>query len=160
MWGDRQHNDGYDEQYELLRPSDAGASRDNADGDSRKILFVKLATLSYESTVRLIIYFLIVLTALLLIATCAVFGSSITSIRKARYNVSGIVPSVSITSGNCETLKYVNLVMHLLINCLGTAIIGCSNYLQQSEPSLCIIADGSLYESYVQKHTKGDERVR
>jgi hypothetical protein len=129
MLGDRQRNDGYEDEYELL---DAGSNKDSGDSISRSIASVKLRTLSYQSTARLIVYFFIVLTALLLIGTCAVLGSSITSKRKAEFNVNGIVPSVGIAGGECETLKYVNLILHLLINCLGTAIIGCSNYLQQS----------------------------
>lgn len=131
--GDRPQNDGYQEEYELLRPTETGSSKDGADSISKSIASFKLLTQSYQSAARLIAYYFIILTALLLIATCAIFGSSMTSNRKAKFHVDGIVPSVSIASGQCETLKYVNLIMHLLINCLGTAIIGSSNYLQQSK---------------------------
>src|SRR5271169_2543319 len=126
-------NDPYEEEYELLNATDTtGNSKDYADGDTRSLTSVHLGTESYQSTSRLIVYVFFLITALLLIFTCATFGSSIASNRKAIFGIKEIMPSVNVTTGDCETLKYVNLTLHLLINCIGTVIIGCSNYLQQS----------------------------
>jgi hypothetical protein len=132
MWEVRKINDAQEDEFELLRPSDAISTKDSADSDRRSLASVTLRTESYQSTSRLIIFLFCFITALLLILTCATFGSSITSNRKSEFNVQGIMPSVNVGSGNCETLKYANLTLHLIINCLGTIIIGCSNYLQQS----------------------------
>ena len=131
----RLRNDGYEEEYELLRtPDTAVNSKDHADGDTRSLTSVHLRTESYQSTSRLIVYVFCLITALLLIFTCATFGSSIASNRKAIFGITGIMPSVNVATGECETLKFVNLTLHLIINCIGTVIIGCSNYLQQSTP--------------------------
>ena len=133
MWGAQHRHDTHDDEYELLRTPDTALYKDSgADGATRSIASVNLRTESYQSTSRLIVYFFSGITALLLIFTCATFGSSITSNRKARFNIKGIMPSVNLATGECETLKYVNLSLHLLVNCIGTIIIGCSNYLQQS----------------------------
>jgi hypothetical protein len=132
MGGIRHRHDSNDEEYELLRPDSVLYKDSGADGDTRSIASVNLRTESYQSTSRLIVYLFCGITALLLIFTCATVGSSITSNRKAIFHITGIMPSVNLATGECETLKYVNLTLHLLINCIGTIIIGCSNYLQQS----------------------------
>ena len=132
MWEGRHRQDTNDEEYELLQTPDTTRNRDGADGDTREITSVNLRTESYQSTSRLIVYVFTIITALMLIFTCATFGSSIASNRKAKFHIQGIMPSVNLASGQCETLKYVNLTLHLIINCIGTVIIGCSNYLQQS----------------------------
>lgn len=133
MWDARYRKDTYVEEYELLTTKDISRNNDEADGDTRSITSVNLRTESYQSTSRLIVYVFTVITALMLIFTCATFGSSLASNRKAKFHIDVIMPSVDLASGECETLKYVNLSLHLLINCVGTIIIGCSNYLQQSK---------------------------
>jgi hypothetical protein len=130
MWEAR---DLQDDEYELLpRAIDPLPANDGADGDVRSMSSVNIRTESYQSTARLIVWAFALIAALLLVFTCAAFGSSLTSNKKAFFHVSGVMPSVSLGSGDCETLKYVNYSIHLLINCVGTIIIGCSNYLQQS----------------------------
>jgi hypothetical protein len=42
------------------------------------------------------------------------------------------MPSVTLASGDCNNLKYANWALDLIINCIGTAIIASSSYLQQS----------------------------
>jgi nicotinamide riboside transporter PnuC len=132
MWEARHRKDTNDEEYELLPTPETTRNKDGDDGDTRTITSVNLRTESYQSTSRLIVYVFTIITALMLIFTCATFGSSVASNRKAKFHIDGIMPSVNLASGQCETLKYVNLSLHLIINCIGTVIIGCSNYLQQS----------------------------
>jgi hypothetical protein len=131
MWKSRHRKDPSIEEYELLTAPETGLN-DGADGDTSSLQSVKLRTESYQSTTRLIVYVFTAITAFMLIFTCAAVGSSLVSNRKAEFHIEGVMPSVILTSGDCETLKYVNLSLHFLINCLGTVIIGCSNYLQQS----------------------------
>ena len=142
MYDVRSINDPYDEGIELLGVQDrslqdrSGQPKDTADSDIMTIESVALRTESYQSTCRLIVYAFATITVLLMIFACAAFGSSIASSRKAQYHVNGTMPSVVMASGECDTLKYVNLTLVLLINCVGTVIIGCSNYLQQGKLKL------------------------
>ena len=127
----RHRIDPNDEEYELLRPSET--QQDSSDGDQKSMLSVTLRTISYQSTSRIISYWFIGLTVMMIVITCATLGASFASNQKAKFHITdGIMPSVNLVSSDCESLKYVNLTLHLLINCLGTVIIGCSNYLQQS----------------------------
>ena len=133
MWEVRRRKDNDGEDIELLTP-DTSRFQDGPDGDTKSIAPSRIRTESYQSTSKLIVYLFCGITALLLIFTCATLGSSISSPRKAKFHISRIMPSVNLATGECETLKYVNLSLHLIINCIGTIIIGCSNYLQQSIP--------------------------
>ena len=133
MWEVRSVNDIRDEEIELLQPQDKGGNKDTADSDRRNIESVTLRTESYQSSCRLTVYVFAIITVLMLIFACAALGSSVTSDRKALFHVNGTMPSVVVASGECETLKYVNLTLVLLINIVGTIVLGCSNYLQQSK---------------------------
>jgi hypothetical protein len=122
--------------YEMLTPSsDTIHARDATDMDSATITSVRYGLHSYQSTSYLIIYSLCLITALLLILTIATIGASIASPNKTIFAITGIMPSVTFASGDCDQLKYANYALHLLINCLGTGIVACSNYLQQSTSS-------------------------
>ena len=146
MWEVRQPED---DEYELLNLAEQNRTKDTSDSDAKAISSVKLETESYQSTSRLIVYLFTFITAVFLVLTSAALGSSIASNKKAKFNISNILPSVGIQSGDCDTLKYVNLTFHLLINCLGTIIIGCSNYLQQSNcpvsPSLTVVCTSPTF---------------
>jgi hypothetical protein len=93
---------------------------------------VRMLAPSYQSTARLIVWAFLSIAALFTaFASMAVF-SSIASKRKVEYNISYISPSVNLASGPCESLKYVNWALHLLINCVATVVISGSNYMQTS----------------------------
>ena len=125
-----------DEEYEMLtRPATASAKA-LGDSDVKTITSVKYKQESYQSTARIIIWAICILTGLFLILTSTTLGSAIASNRKSSLNIQGIMPSIVIASGDCDSLKFANLSLHLFINCIGTIIIGASNYLQQSFPFL------------------------
>jgi hypothetical protein len=135
MWEVRNQT-GYDEEYEMLTAQSSGSHRrGHDDTDKKAINTVNYKTESYQSTARILVWALCVLTGLMLIITCATVGSSIASTRKSLFGITGIMPSINLTDGDCDSLKYPNLILHLLINCIGTIIIAASNYLQQS--TLC-----------------------
>lgn len=131
MWEVRGRSD-VEDTYEMLTTTETLNNTDGADSDIRRISSVNFGSESYQSTSRLIVHGLCVLSALFLIVTCVAVGNSIGSTRKAFFHIDGIMPSVTLATGNCDSLKYANLSLHLFINCIGTIIIGCSNYLQQS----------------------------
>jgi hypothetical protein len=132
MWEVRGKSDVEEDTYEMLTTTEALNNTDGADSDIRRISSVNFGSESYQSTSRLIVHGLCVLSALFLIVTCVAVGNSIGSTRKAFFHIDGIMPSVTLATGDCDSLKYANLSLHLFINCIGTIIIGCSNYLQQS----------------------------
>jgi hypothetical protein len=132
MWEVRPKGDVDEDVYEMLTTTETQNRGDGTDSDIRTISSVKFGTESYQSTSRLIVHGLCILTALFLIATCVAVGNSIGSTKKVFFNITGIMPSVTLATGDCDSLKYANLSLHLFINCVGTIIIGCSNYLQQS----------------------------
>ncbi|SRR5579862_3359539 len=131
MWDVRKSSDAHEESYEMLTATEAFASRDGGDMDTRTLTSTNYHTESYQSTSRIIVHGLSALTALFLIATCVTVGSSLASDRKETFQTGQVMPSVALARGDCDTLKYANLVLHLFINCIGTIIIGASNYLQQ-----------------------------
>lgn len=131
MWDVRKSGDVHEESYEMLTATEALASRDGGDMDTRTLTSTNYHTESYQSTSRIIVHGLCALTALFLIATCVTVGSSLASDRKDEFQTGQVMPSVALARGDCDTLKYANLFLHLFINCVGTIIIGASNYLQQ-----------------------------
>jgi len=133
MWRVQSPDRLYDEEYEMLTRSSTGqVGKSSDDLDAKAISSVKYGTESYQSTARLLVWMLCALTGLFLVFTCATVGSSIASNRKATFGISGIMPSINLTSDDCDSLKFANLSLHLFINFLGTLIIAASNYLQQS----------------------------
>jgi hypothetical protein len=133
MWKGKQRDD---EEYEMLTRPNISIARDTDDGDAAVINGAKYRQESYQSTARIIVWALCVLTGLLLILTSTTLGSAIASNRKSTFNISGIMPSIDVTSGDCDSLKLANLTLHMFVNCVGTVIIGASNYLQQSNVHL------------------------
>jgi hypothetical protein len=128
MWEVRQGR-GANDAYEMLSPS---GTQDSADSDRTTITSFRYALDSYQSTSYIIAYLLLTLTALFLGFTLAALGTSVASPNKATFGIVGIMPSVTLASGDCNNLKYANWALDLIINCIGTAIIVSSSYLQQS----------------------------
>jgi len=131
MWEVRKSGFSQHDSYEMLTATESLATRDGGDMDTRTIASTNYHTESYQSTARIIVHALCGLTALFLIATCVTVGSSLASDRKQLFQTGQVMPSVALATGDCDTLKYANLILHLFINCVGTLIIGASNYLQQ-----------------------------
>jgi hypothetical protein len=119
--------------YEMLSPRDV---KDGLDSDTSTLTPVRYGVDSYQNTSYLIIYVLTGLTAVFSVFTFSALGASIASSSKQIFGIDGIMPSVTLASGDCDQLKYVNWSLDLINNSLGTAIIACSNYLQQSTPLL------------------------
>jgi hypothetical protein len=161
MWEVRsQQSEVHGEEYEMLTATEAAQhAKEAGDSDTNALERVQYRRESYQSTAYIITHGLCVLTGLMLVATCATFGSSIASNRKKEFNIDSIMPSVDLARGDCDTLKYANLAFHLFINCIGTIIIGCSNYLQQSSPSFAM-SDISMYKSDFRRHQDRDEEIR
>jgi Family of unknown function (DUF6536) len=116
----------------LATPSSTTHSRGADDWNVKTISSVKYRTESYQSTARILVWTLCAMSGLMVIVTCATIGSSITSTHSNPFGISGIMPSTTLASGACDSLKYPNLILHLFVNCIGTVIIAASNYLQQS----------------------------
>jgi hypothetical protein len=131
MWEVRKSGVAHQDSYEMLTATEALATRDGEDMDTKTITSINYHTESYQSTSRIIVHALCALTALFLLATCVTVGSSLASDRKQKFQTGQVMPSVALARGDCDTLKYANLFLHLFINCVGTVIIGASNYLQQ-----------------------------
>jgi hypothetical protein len=125
-----------EEEHELLAPTET--PRGGADDDTGidTITKFKLGSHSYQATSQIIVWTFISLTALLVVFAATAVISSLASKRKSQFDIADIMPSVNLASGPCEQLKYVNWMMHLLINGVATIIIACSNYMQQSTQSL------------------------
>jgi hypothetical protein len=147
------------EEYEMLNHAARGTADDSGDGDVVAMRAIKYGQESYQSTARILVWVLCVLTGLLLILTSTTIGSAIASNRKSLLNIQGIMPSVNIAIGDCDSLKFPNLVLILFINLVGTVIIGVSNYLQQSS-MFKNLTNESLYKPYVRGYQKGNERLR
>jgi len=131
MWEVRKSGVAHQDSYEMLTATESLATRDGGDMDTKAITSINYHTESYQSTSRIIVHGLCALTGLSLIATCVTVGSSLASDRKQTFQTGQVMPSVALARGDCDTLKYANLFLHLFINCVGTVIIGASNYLQQ-----------------------------
>lgn len=121
-----------EEEHELLTPETARGGADGADTDIGLITKFKLGSNSYQSTAQIIVWTFVSLTTLLVIFAATAVISSLASKRKAQFHISNIMPSVNLATGPCDQLKYVNWMLHLLINGVATVIIACSNYMQQS----------------------------
>ena len=130
MWEVHGRDIGKDD-YQVLT-SAISPTNDGIDSDTTTIASVSYGVNSYQSTSYIITHGLSFLTSLLLVLTCATLGASIASPNKKLFGIQGIMPSVTVASGNCDQLKYANYTLHLVTNCIGTIIIACSNYLQQS----------------------------
>ena len=121
------------ENYEMLDRAAASRGKGCGDVDVRAIQTVKYKEESYQSTARILVWALCVITGLLLILTSTTIGTAVCSDRKSVFNIQGIMPSINLASGDCDSLKLPNLILVLFVNFVGTIVIGASNYLQQSK---------------------------
>jgi hypothetical protein len=110
-----------------LRGSDKMLSNDNylqLSGRSNN-----LCQSSYISTAKIIRCFFGVVAALT-VAFTIVTIALIRRIMGPNMNLK-IVPSLVIMDGNCSSLRIYNIIAHVILNAVGTVVLGASNYLQQ-----------------------------